>query len=348
VRTAKIDTIVFENGTVTIIDQTLLPEQYVRVRVTDHLEMADHITRLAIRGAPALGIAAAFGLYLGMKDAPEDDHGRFKQRFSEVRDILVSTRPTAVNIEWACDTVESTVFENEGEITTLKSRLLESALRIYEDDLERSRKIGEYGETLIGDGMSVITHCNAGGLATGGLGTALAPMFLAREKGKKFRVYVDETRPLLQGSRLTAWELQKVGIEATVICDSMSAWVMKNNPIDLVFVGADRVARNGDIANKIGTYLLAIAASAHDVPFYVAAPISSFDPSVKSGDEIPIEIRSEEEVVCGFGKRTAPRGIDVLAPAFDITPFSCITGIITEKGVVYPPFEENISAILHE
>ncbi len=342
-----IDTITFNPDYVNIIDQTLLPAQKKIIKITNHLEMGDAIKRLAVRGAPAIGIAAAFGVYLGVKDTAQNDYHTFRKKSDEVISYLRSTRPTAINLFWALDDIQNLILNHKSDkpleiIETIYRR----AVEIYEDDLERGKKIGEYGEKLFHDGNTLITHCNAGGLATSGYGTALAPIFMAKSNGKKLHVYADETRPLLQGARLTTWELMQQGIDVTLISDNMAAHVMKTKKIDAVIVGADRITLNGDVANKIGTYSLAINAKEHNIPFYVAAPLSTFDRNLENGEDIPIEERDPAEVTEGFGTRTAPNGVKVYSPAFDVTPNRFVTGIITEKGIIYPPYKENITKLL--
>ncbi len=343
----RIETISFTPESVSIIEQTLLPGEKKIVRLNNHLEMGDAIKRLAIRGAPAIGIAAAFGVYLGIKDSVQKDSQAFSKEISDVISYLRGTRPTAVNLFWALDVMENLIEKNKDKSPDeIKELVYQKAVEIYQDDLDRGIKIGEYGETLFKDGDNLITHCNAGGLATSGYGTALAPIFMAKSKGKKIHVYADETRPLLQGARLTAWELMEQGIEVTLIADNMAAHVMKTKKIDGIIVGADRITLNGDVANKIGTYSLAINAREHGVPFYVAAPLSTFDPQIEDGSDIPIEERDPLEVTEGFGKRTAPEGVQVFSPAFDVTPNKFIAGLITEKGIIYPPFRAKIEEFL--
>ncbi len=343
----RIETISFSPESVSIIEQTLLPGEKKIVALNNHLEMGDAIKRLAIRGAPAIGIAAAFGVYLGIKDSIKKDSQSFLKEVSDVISYLRGTRPTAVNLFWALDVMENLIEKNKDKSPDeIKDLVYQKAVEIYQDDLDRGLKIGEYGETLFKDGDTLITHCNAGGLATSGYGTALAPIFMAKSKGKKIHVYADETRPLLQGARLTTWELMEQGIEVTLISDNMAAHVMKTKKIDGIIVGADRITLNGDVANKIGTYSLAINAQEHGVPFYVAAPLSTFDPQIEDGKDIPIEERDPAEITEGFGRRTAPDGVQVFSPAFDVTPNRFIAGLITEKGIIYPPFRAKIEEFL--
>jgi methylthioribose-1-phosphate isomerase len=325
-------------GQVRLIDQTLLPTtlQYRDCRTVE--EVWEAIKVLRVRGAPAIGIAAAMGTVVGMQGFTDRRRGAYRQRLREVTDFLRSSRPTAVNLFWALDRMERCV---EGRTEQepperLTRRLLDEALAILEEDRQMCRAIGRTGAALVGAGEGVLTHCNAGGLATSDYGTALAVLFAAAEEGRRFTVYADETRPLLQGARLTAWELQQRGIPVTLICDSMAAQVMKEGRVQRVIVGADRIAANGDTANKIGTYGVALLAAAHGIPFYVAAPTSTFDLSLPTGDAIPIEQRDPREVTHGFGRPTAPDGVAVYNPAFDVTPARLITGIITEKGLIQP------------
>ena len=266
----------------------------------------------------------------------------------EVADLLASTRPTAVNLFWAIERMKKALeaFSENTPTEGLLAGLEKEALEIYEEDRRLCRAIGEHGATLIESGQRILTHCNAGALATAGIGTALAAIYTAHEQGKKVRVFVDETRPLLQGARLTAWELGRAGIEATLICDNMAGWVMNRSEVDLVITGADRVAANGDAANKIGTYSLACLAARHSIPFYIAAPFSTFDLNLADGGGIPIEERSPEEVAEPFGMKLSPEGIKVFNPAFDVTPAELISGFITDKGIIRPPYRESISRVL--
>ncbi|NVM04462.1 MAG: S-methyl-5-thioribose-1-phosphate isomerase [Candidatus Helarchaeota archaeon] len=326
------------NGKVRLIDQTKLPEDLVYLEIGDHLELCDAIKKLKVRGAPAIGIAGAFGVVLGVQKM-NDKRFRINSFVNKVINDLRSTRPTAKNLFWAVERMYKKICSLSGEsMGKVKKELLKEALDIYREDEEISRKIGENGVKLLKDECSVLTHCNTGFLVTAGIGTALGIVYTAVEKGKKVRVYVDETRPLLQGARLTAWELKMKGIDVTLICDNTTAFLMKKGMVDYVFVGADRIASNGDTANKIGTYNLAVLAEKHNIPFYVAAPYSTFDFSLENGGEIPIEERNPEEVYMGFGKRTAPENVNVFNPAFDVTPNSLITAFITEEGIFYPPY----------
>jgi methylthioribose-1-phosphate isomerase len=285
-------------------------------------------------------------MIIGTRHPPDEDHNRFFEQLASAATYLKNTRPTAVNLAWAVDRISSVVSQHrEKPVAELKKILFDEAMRIYQEDRRINREIGEHGSAIIPQSAQIITHCNTGALATVDYGTALGVVFSAHAKGKKVRVWVDETRPLLQGARLNMWELMNEGIEATLICDNMSAFVMQKNKIDLCIVGADRIASNGDTANKIGTYGLAVAARHHGVPFYVAAPVSTIDFKIASGSEIPIEERAANEVTHGFGRQTAPNDAKVFSPAFDITPNELITGIITEQGIINPPYSEQIPAL---
>ncbi|MDR4507324.1 MAG: S-methyl-5-thioribose-1-phosphate isomerase [Candidatus Brocadiaceae bacterium] len=334
-------------GRIRLIDQTLLPSELKYVYCEDIKTIWHAIKTLMVRGAPAIGIAAATGVIIGIKDIDTESTDTFLKELKKVTTYLGSSRPTAVNLFWGLERMERVAWENrEKTVQEIREALLQEALKIQNEDKVICRQIGENGAELIKDGDGILTHCNAGGLATADYGTALAVMFKANEKGKHIKVYADETRPLLQGSRLTAWELMHAGIDVTLICDSMAAHVMKLGRIQSVIVGADRIAANGDAANKIGTYGVSILAKEHGIPFYVAAPVSTFDLKIQSGDDIPIEERSSEEVTHGFGKRTAPEKVKVFNPAFDVTPAKNITAIITEKGIIHKPSLENVRQVL--
>jgi methylthioribose-1-phosphate isomerase len=338
-----IPTIRFTGEKVRIIDQTRLPLEKFYVTVESKEEMWDAIKTLKVRGAPAIGIAAAFGVYLGVKGFEGEDRDAFLREVEAVCAYMESSRPTAVNLSWATKRIRALVGGRRGSSPrALKLLILEEARRMIDEDNEVCRAIGEHGVRLIRDGSSLLTHCNAGGLATAMYGTALSPMFRARELGYTIHVYVDETRPLLQGARITAWELLEAGIPATLITDNMAAFVMSRGKVDLVIVGADRVAQNGDSANKIGTLGVAVLAKEFGVPFYVAAPLSTIDRGTPDGSRIPIEERDPREVTHAFGKQTAPSGIKVYNPAFDVTPAKYIKGIITERGILGPPYDESI------
>lgn len=331
---------------VRLIDQTRLPEELVYLDIDQVDKLAEAIRMLRIRGAPAIGVAAGMGVAL----AAQQYHGRsVKEMLQKVREaigILSKTRPTAVNLFWALNRMEK-ISQDDGvqSVKAYQKRFLDEALTIYEEDRQICRRMGQYGAFLLDQSATVLTHCNAGGLATADFGTALGVIYTAHELGKVIKVYADETRPLLQGARLTSWELKASGIDVTVICDSAAGFLMQQDKIDCVLVGGDRIASNGDTANKVGTYGLAVLAEKHKIPFYVAAPTSTFDFSIGSGKEIPIEERAGEEVSFGFGKRTVSEGINIYNPAFDITPDTLISAFVTEKGIIYPPFSESIAQL---
>jgi methylthioribose-1-phosphate isomerase len=353
-----------------LLDQTKLPTETVYVDVTDEKQMWDAIRRLVVRGAPAIGVSAAFGVYLGVRHfgEPGNESGDggligFYTRLNEVCDHLATSRPTAVNLFWAIDRMRRCARDagrnvpphaavDDGRvIPVVKAKLLAEAKRMLDEDTAVCRKIGEHGlgllHPLAGDDgvVRLLTHCNAGGLATVQYGTALAPVYVGIERGVKFHVYADETRPLLQGSRITAFELQQNGVPTTVICDSMAATVMRQGKVKGVIVGTDRVAANGDVANKIGTLGVAVLAKHFGLPFYVAAPTSSIDMTLATGDQIPIEERDQAEVTHGMGKQTAPDDVGVFNPAFDVTPAELVTALITERGVVKPPFAQTLRGV---
>ncbi|WP_230867035.1 S-methyl-5-thioribose-1-phosphate isomerase [Iocasia frigidifontis] len=326
-----------------LIDQTLLPNEEKFLELDQVEDIWEAIKKLRVRGAPAIGIAAAFGLYVCSLKSKATTVVDFRKEFEEIRDYLATSRPTAVNLFWALDRMTKR-FEKEANksVEEIKRALLDESEKILAEDQAMGKAIGEHGLSLLKPGMGLLTHCNAGGIATSGYGTALAPMYLGEQKGYKFKVYADETRPLLQGSRLTAYELNKAGIDVTVICDDMASLVMKEGKIDAVLVGCDRVAANGDTANKIGTSGVAILAREYDIPMYVLGPTSTIDLETPTGEEIEIELRDEDEIGNGFGRRTAPEDVKAYNPAFDVTDAKYITAIITEKGVVKPPYMENI------
>lgn len=336
------------DGHLLLIDQTRLPTELVEVECRDVQAVWEAIRSLRVRGAPAIGIAAAYGVCVGLQSAQCADEGAWFERLDEVSEYLATSRPTAVNLFWALDRMQRRAAELRGQcsIATIAVALLEEAHTICEEDRQMCRAIGRFGAERLQHGQGVLTHCNAGGLATADYGTALAVIFAAQEAGKQLHIYADETRPLLQGARLTAWELQQRGIDVTLICDSMAAQVMREGRVQAVVVGADRIAANGDTANKIGTYSVALAAAAHKIPFYVAAPSSTFDLTLSSGEQIPIEERAAEEITHGFGRRTAPVGIKVYNPAFDVTPARLIQGIICEHGIIEPVNATTIAAML--
>jgi methylthioribose-1-phosphate isomerase len=336
------------HGLVRLVDQTRLPLEEIYLERSDYGLLAEDIRRLAVRGAPAIGVAGAFGVVLGMQEAKGLAPEAFRLRMEEVCARLAATRPTAVNLFWAIDRMRKAADRlpagtQPGE---LLAALEAEAVAIFEEDRRLCRSIGEFGATLIPDGSRVLTHCNAGALATAGIGTALAAVYVAREQGKRVSVFADETRPLLQGARLTAWELSRAGIEVTLLCDNMAGSLMSRGSVDLVITGADRIAANGDTANKIGTYTVACLARRHNIPFYVAAPFSTFDLSLPDGSRIPIEERGPSEVTEPFGRRVAPEGVKVFNPAFDVTPAELISAFVTDRGIIRPPFRENLARAL--
>ncbi|MBI4687960.1 MAG: S-methyl-5-thioribose-1-phosphate isomerase [Nitrospirae bacterium] len=325
------------NGKVRMLDQSRLPVKVSYITCNDYQKVAEGIKKLWIRGAPAIGIAAAMGVALGAQKIKAKNFDEFMRRLEPVFSAILSTRPTAVNIAWAIKRMRNLLLSKKTlGVEKLKTVLIEEAKKILKEDIEVNKTIGRYGEKLIKSGDTIITHCNAGALATGGYGTATGPMRTAVAEGKNIQVIADETRPVLQGARLTACELMNDKIPVTLITDNMAGAIMKNGEINLAIVGTDRVARNGDVANKIGTYSLAILCKEHKIPFYVAAPLSSIDFSIPSGEFIPIEERDSKEVTHIAGKRIAPLNVKVRNPAFDVTPAKYITAIITEKGVFKP------------
>ncbi|WP_437186819.1 S-methyl-5-thioribose-1-phosphate isomerase [Planctomicrobium sp. SH668] len=336
------------DGYLTMIDQTLLPVEFQEIECKTVDQVWEAIKSLRVRGAPAIGCAAAYGVVIGLQTGTtENTRDAFDRRLNEVTGYLAESRPTAVNLFWALDRMQAAATAKpELAPEELCAHLLEEAKAIEVEDREMCAAIGRHGATLVQDGSGILTHCNAGGLATAGDGTALAVMFASAAAGKKIHVYADETRPLLQGARLTTWELQQRGVPVTLICDNMAGWVMKEGRIQAVIVGADRIAANGDSANKIGTYSVSLLAKAHGIPFYVAAPSSTFDLSIQSGAQIPIEERKSEEITHGFGRQTAPEGTSVYNPAFDVAPAECITAIITERGIIQPVNEANVRALI--
>jgi methylthioribose-1-phosphate isomerase len=333
-----VKTIEWVNGKVVMLDQSRLPIEVVNIECSSYGQVAECIKKLCIRGAPAIGIAAAMGVALAAQEITDRSFEGFMKKLEPAFDTILSTRPTAVNIKWAVDRLRAFLDNRRDEtVVRLRELLIEEAKKMLEEDIEINRAIGSWGAQFIRDGDTVLTHCNAGSLATGGYGTATAPMLVARDQGKKFKVVADETRPVLQGARLTAWELMQEGIPVTLITDNTAGALMKKGEIDLAIVGTDRTALNGDVANKIGTYTVAVLCKEHGLPFYVAAPLSSIDFSIHSGDRIPIEERSPEEVTNVFGTcRIAPEGVAVRNLAFDVTPAKYVTAIITEKGAFRP------------
>ncbi len=339
-----------ENHALVIIDQTKLPNETKVLSLKTQREIWNAIYLLEVRGAPAIGVAAAFGIYLAAREIKTENFQEFKQKFQDACAYLDSSRPTAVNLSWALKRMAGVVAASEGQkIDQIKRRLHDEAVRIKEEDIEVCRKIGEYGLALVKPGDGLLTHCNAGQLATSKYGTATAPMYLGQERGYHFRVFCDETRPLLQGARLTAYELQSAGLDVTLLCDNMSASVMKQGWVDAVFVGCDRVAANGDTANKIGTSVVAAVAQRYHVPVYICAPTSTIDMDTPNGDAIHIEQRKPEEVTeMWYKKRMAPMGIKVYNPAFDVTDHDLIAGIVTEYGVARAPYTESLRAIMEK
>ena len=340
------------DGALELIDQRKLPAEKTTLKCRNIEMVYDAIKTLAVRGAPAIGVAAAYGVVLGMQKI--GGTSKLQEAVSVLKKsckYLGLSRPTAVNLFWALDRVkrkgEEFIASNpDTNAESLREAILKEAHAIYEEDVEMCRRIGENGEKFIKDGMGILTHCNAGALATAGQGTALSVLFEAQKKGRQFKVYADETRPLLQGARLTAWELQQAGIDVAVICDNMAGWLMKQGRINAVITGADRIAANGDTANKIGTYSLSVLAARHCIPFYIAAPSSTFDLNIAGGDEIPIEERASEEVTTVGKVRMAPDGVSVCNPAFDVTDAENITAIITEKSVIERPDAGKIARCL--
>jgi len=341
----RLKTIEWVNGKMRIVDQRRLPGKLLYLNCATPEDVWHAIRHLAVRGAPAIGIAGAMGIALGMRRSRAKNLKGFVKELRRVAAYLGTSRPTAVNLFWALRRMVRLV-EGSGtdDIPKLRRMLEREAMRILKEDNEMCRRIGKIGAVLLKNGDTVLTHCNAGGLATGGYGTALSIMYLAHEQGKRIHVYVDETRPLLQGARLTAWELMRAGIDTTLIGDSMAAEVMREGKIDIVITGADRIAANGDTANKIGTYSLASLAAIHRIPFYIAAPSSTVDLEISSGDKIPIEQRHPDEVRKIGGRWIAPQNVHVYNPAFDVTPARLIRGIVTEMGIIRPPYKRNIPA----
>jgi len=339
--------VIWRDDSLMLLDQRRLPTKTVYLTLRTAEEVWTAIRDLAVRGAPAIGIAAAYGLVLGVRHVPEGDEAGFWRELDRVVAFLATARPTAVNLFWALERMRKRAEAERGKpLAVVKAALLDEARAIQRENAAVCRRIGEHLLALLADGMGILTHCNAGGLATAAYGTALAPLYLAKERGWRLRVFADETRPVLQGARLTAYELQQAGVDVTLICDNMAGWVMKQGWVQAVIVGTDRVAANGDVANKIGTYSLAVLAKAHNIPFYVAAPTSSIDLATPTGADIPIEERPAHEVTEGFGRRTAPEGVAVYNPAFDVTPAELVTAIVTEHGIVRPPYPEGLKRVV--
>jgi|TARA_B110000438_G_C15717159_1_gene608034 methylthioribose-1-phosphate isomerase len=334
-----IKTVEYVDGIVRMIDQTRLPVEKVFIDCKTIDDVANAIKTMIIRGAPAIGVSAAMGVSLAAEMIQADNFEKFYTQLEDKCLNLAQSRPTAVNLAWAIERMKSVARESKSlSISELKKKLKQESIDICKEDIESNMAMGSFGQTLINDGSTVLTHCNAGALATAGFGTALGVIRAAVNAGKKIEVLADETRPFLQGARLTVWELMEDNIPVKLITDNMSGFFMKNNQVDVVVVGADRIAGNGDVANKIGTYMVAVLAQKHQIPFYVAAPISTLDLSLNSGEEIPIEQRSEDEVMTLNNKRITPEGASAAHPAFDITPNDLVTAIITDKGIAKPPY----------
>jgi methylthioribose-1-phosphate isomerase len=337
-----VKTIEWKDNRVVMLDQRLLPHKEVHRICRDYEEVAQAIREMVIRGAPAIGVAAAMGVALGAWKSREKD---FDRQFERIFATLSKTRPTAVNLFWALERMRKIYTDNRSRgVETVQRLLKEEAQKIYREDIAANRQLGKFGASLLRNARQVMTHCNAGALATAGYGTALGVIRALKESGKQVEVWVNETRPFLQGARLTAWELKKEKIPATLVTDGMTGYLMQEGRIDTVVVGCDRVAANGDVANKIGTYGIAVLAKRHAIPFYVAAPTSSIDLNCPSGKDIPIEQRDPKEVSHIFGRSLAPKGIRIFNPAFDVTAHDLISAIITEKGVINPPYQQNIRA----
>ncbi len=338
-----IETIRWIKNHARIIDQTKLPNKFVYIYCRDVETMWQAIKRLSVRGAPAIGVAAAFGVLLGIQKFKGQDRVKFRKLFSETCDYLSTSRPTAVNLFNMLNQMRAVIARNpQADVASLKKLLFKEAMAIFESDQDVCRRMGKHWEKLIKNGMRCLTICNAGALATVDYGTALGVFYSAKAQGKKFSVFSCETRPLLQGARLTCWELLRQKIDTTLICDNMAASLMGKGQVDIIFAGADRIASNGDTANKIGTYMLAVLALHHRIPFYIVAPRSTFDLTIKTGKQIPIEERKGDEVTHFAGLPTAPKGVKVYNPAFDVTPAKLITGIVTEYGIIRPPYVKNI------
>ncbi len=336
----------YENGVLKLIDQTKLPTENITFECKTYNDAAIAIKDMIVRGAPAIGVTAAYGIAIGANAINTDSKEVFFEELDKICHTLKNTRPTAVNLFWAIDRIYiAAAINKDKKISEIKSIIENEAKKMDIEDVDTNNSIGKNGNCLIEPNWTILTHCNAGALATCDYGTALGVIRAAHESGKNIKVFADETRPYLQGARLTAWELKEDGIPVTLICDNMAGHYMKAGNINCVIVGADRIAANADTANKIGTYSVAVLAKENNIPFYVAAPVSTIDLNTKTGDEIPIEQRNSKEVTHIKGIQIAPEGIEILNPAFDVTPSKYITAIITEKGVVYPPFEENLAKL---
>lgn len=353
--TSFITPIKYEQDTMYLLDQTLLPSKEVYIEINNKEELWEAIYRLKVRGAPAIGVAAACGLYVCTRDLLTDSYGEFCAKFHEVKEYIASSRPTAVNLFWALNRMEQKLLALKSSASSscwekeqihIKNQLKEEALKIYQEDVEACYAMGMNGLSLLKPRMGILTHCNAGTIATAKYGTCLAPLHLGQERGYDFKVFADETRPLLQGARLTAWELNKAGIDVTLICDNMASIVMKNGWIDTVVVGCDRMAANGDGANKIGTSAVAILAKEYKIPFYMFVPTSTIDLNTPTGQDIHIEERNGEEIYkLWYAENMAPEGIKTYNPAFDVTDAKYITAVVTERGIVYPPYDINLPKI---
>ena len=346
---SKIRPIEWIDGYSRMVDQTAIPYEYKFINITRGDEMFDAIRNMIVRGAPAIGIAGAHGIVLYAMEAENKftDITAFKNWLIDKANYMSTSRPTAVNLMWACNQQIDIIKNSKTDIKGLIKELTEKAIEIENDDIERCKKIGDYGAEVVPKGATILTHCNAGALATGGYGTALGVVRSAYANDNTIQVFADETRPRQQGARLTTFELKMDGIPVTLITDGMCSYFMKKGMINMVVVGADRIAANGDSANKIGTYTVAIAAKYHNIPFYVAAPLSTIDTSIKTGDEIPIEERSHEEVTHINGKRICAEGVNIINPGFDVTPHELITGIITEKGIIRPDYTNSIAKLFN-
>ena len=339
-------TLIPKKDHILLLDQRLLPGKTRYLKVRTYRDAYDVIKRMAVRGAPAIGVTAAFGVWLGARSIRTNDRQKYLSELQKASKHLMSARPTAYNLSWAVNRMMEVARSGNLAPAAATAALYKEAVRIYHEDIDVNRKMGDYGARLIKNKWTVLTHCNAGALATAGYGTALGVLRSAKDAGKDLKIFADETRPFLQGARLTAWELQQDGFDVTLITDNMAGWMMKQGLIHACIVGADRIAANGDVANKVGTYSVAVLARAHNIPFYVAAPSSTFDPGMSSGDGIIIEERPDKEVLSIAGTRIAPAGIKVRNPAFDVTPAKYVTAIITEKGVLFPPYKKSIQKLL--
>jgi len=343
---AGIKTIEFMNNKIRIIDQRKLPDRLQYIDLSTKKQVCDAIKTLAVRGAPAIGVCAAYGLYISICKKSYKDRKIFFKQLNKNAKLMISSRPTAVNLSWAVKRLMQKAIDNkQSGIADIKKILFAEAEKIHKQDQDMCIRMGKFGAKLIRHRDSILTHCNAGALATSGIGTALAPMYIAKSEAKKIKVYADETRPLLQGARITAWELKKAGIDVTLICDNMAASLMHSKKINKIMVGADRIAANGDFANKIGTYSLAVLAKVHNIPFYVVAPTSTFDFNLKTGSQIPIEQRDPDEVRKIKTVYTADKNVNVYNPAFDVTPHYLVTAFVTDKGIFRKPNRRSLKSL---